>query len=228
MRHSQRRRTCRTLSGWGCRLKIDVGKYGALGSLYRKDEPGLPLADDEVEIKVAFTGVNFKDVVIAMGQFASPYLGVECSGTISRIGFKVTPLKVGDRVCAAMSLGAYNTHSRCPATSIALVPENMNFDIAASIPVVYGTAYYGIVELARMVTAETILVHAASGGVGQAATQLARLIGAEIFVTVDSVEKKQLLIDTYKIREDRIFYSRRDRKSWIAHWGRPWACLQTR
>ncbi|KAM5349407.1 hypothetical protein ACJ41O_005912 [Fusarium nematophilum] len=191
----------------GRRLKMAVGTHGALDSLYFKDEADLPLADDEIEIKVGATGMNFKDVVIAMGQISSPYIGVECSGTVSRIGAKVSSLSIGDRVCA-MSLGAYSTFARCPATSAAVIPSSMSFETAASIPVVYSTAYYGIVDLARLEPGERILIHAASGGVGQAAVQLAQMIGAEIYATVGSTEKKQLLIDTYGIPADHIFYSR--------------------
>ncbi|RMJ15894.1 hypothetical protein CDV36_004437 [Fusarium kuroshium] len=191
----------------GRRLKVAVGTYGALDSLYFKDDIELPLAEDEIEIEVAATGMNFKDVVIAMGQVSSPYLGVECSGIVSKIGSRVTSLSVGDRVCA-MSLGAYSTFARCPATSAAIIPESMSFETAASIPVVYSTAYYGIVDLAHLEPGERILIHAASGGVGQAAVQLAKMIGAEIFATVGSAEKKQLLIDTYGIPEDHVFYSR--------------------
>lgn len=189
------------------RLKVAVETFGALDSLYWRDEPEPSLAPDEVEIKIAYTGVNFKDVVIAMGQVTSPYLGVECSGTIARVGSNVTHLNPGDRVCA-MSQGAYGTYAQCPATSAAVIPEDMGFDTAASIPVVYSTAYYGLVELARMEQGESVLIHAASGGVGQAAIQLAQMIGAEIYATVGSAEKKQLLIATYGIPESRIFYSR--------------------
>ncbi|KAF3065508.1 Lovastatin diketide synthase mokB [Trichoderma lentiforme] len=191
----------------GRRLTVAVGTYGALDSLYWKDEHETPLGAHEVEIKVACTGMNFKDVVIAMGQVASPYLGVECSGTISRIGSSVGSLKVGDRVCA-MSLGAYSTYSRCLASSAAPIPDDMSFEVAASIPVVYCTAYYGIMDLARLEYGEKILIHAATGGVGQAAIQLAQMIGAEIYATVGSADKKKFLMDTYGIPESRIFYSR--------------------
>ncbi|EGR49751.1 polyketide synthase [Trichoderma reesei QM6a] len=191
----------------GRRLKVAVGTYGALDSLYWQDEQETALSPYEVEIKVACTGMNFKDVVIAMGQVASPYLGVECSGVISRVGAHVRSLKVGDRVCA-MSLGAYSTYTRCLETSAAAIPSSMSFEVAASIPVVYCTAYYGIVDLARLEHGEKILIHAATGGVGQAAIQLAQMIGAEIYATVGSADKKQLLMETYGIPEDRIFYSR--------------------
>ncbi|KAI2959036.1 hypothetical protein CBS147322_1358 [Aspergillus niger] len=189
------------------RLKIAVGTLGALDSLYWTDDPAQPLGADEIEIKVACTGANFKDVVIAMGQVASPYLGIECSGTVARVGAKVSSLKPGDRVCA-MSHGAYSTYARCPATSAAVIPDSMDFETAASIPVTYSTAYYGLVELAHMEDGESVLIHAAAGGVGQAAIQLAQLMGAEIYATVGSEEKKQMLIDRYCIPASRIFYSR--------------------
>ncbi|KAF1731582.1 Compactin diketide synthase mokB [Beauveria bassiana] len=191
----------------GRRLKLAVGTYGALDSLYWKDEEEYVLGEEEIEIKVAATGMNFKDVVIAMGQLASPYLGVECAGTVSRIGSNVRSLRVGDRVCA-MTHGAYGTYARCPATSAGLIPEGISFETSASIPVVYCTAYYGLVDLARLESGEKILIHAASGGVGQAAIQLAQMIGAEIFATVGSLDKKQHLIEEYGIADDHIFYSR--------------------
>ncbi|PFH62881.1 hypothetical protein XA68_11437 [Ophiocordyceps unilateralis] len=192
---------------YGRRLQIAIGTYGALDSLYFCDQPPVPLRDDEVEVKIAATGMNFKDVVIAMGQVPSSYLGVECSGTISNVGAKVTSLSVGDRVCA-MSLGAYGTFARCRATSAAVIPHDMTFETAASIPVVYSTAYYGMLELARLQPGESILIHAASGGVGQAAIQLAQMIGADIYATVGGADKKELLMTKYGIPEDRIFYSR--------------------
>ncbi|RDA85026.1 hypothetical protein CP532_4573 [Ophiocordyceps camponoti-leonardi (nom. inval.)] len=192
---------------YGRRLQIAIGSHGALDTIYFRDQPPRPLRDDEVEVKIAATGMNFKDVVIAMGQVPSAYIGVECSGTISNVGAKVTSLSVGDRVCA-MSLGAYGTFARCRATSAAVIPHDMSFETAASIPVVYSTAYYGMVELARLQPGESILIHAASGGVGQAAIQLAQMIGAEVYATVGGVDKKQLLMKEYGIAEDRIFYSR--------------------
>lgn len=191
----------------GRRLKIEVGTFGALDSLYWDDEELKPLRDEEIEIKVFATGMNFKDVVIAMGQVASPYLGVECSGIVSRTGAGVNSLELGDRVCA-MSLGAYGTYARCLATSAAKIPAEMSFETAASIPVVYSTAYYGMIELARVQPGEKILIHAGSGGVGQAAIQLAQMMGAEVYTTVGSNDKKQLIMEKYDIADDHIFFSR--------------------
>ncbi|KAJ6787270.1 hypothetical protein PWT90_05863 [Aphanocladium album] len=191
----------------GRRLKVAVGMYGALDSLYWTDEDAHVLGDHEIEIEVAFTGMNFKDVVITMGQLPSPYLGVECAGIVSRVGAKVSSLKVGARVCA-MTHGAYGTYARCPETSACVIPDSVPYEISASIPVVYCTAYYGLISLAHLEPGEKILIHAAAGGVGQAAIQVAQMIGAEIYATVGSHDKKKLLIEEYKIHEDHIFYSR--------------------
>lgn len=191
------------------RLKMSVGTAGALDSLYFHDDQDVSvnLGEHEIEIDVKATGMNFKDVVVAMGQLSQPYIGIECSGVVSRVGSKVESLGVGDRVCA-MSHGAYSTVARCAATSAARIPESMSFTTAASIPVVYCTAYYGLVELGRLCEGEKVLIHAAAGGVGQAAIQLAKMLGAEIFATVGSIEKKQFVMETYGIPETHIFSSR--------------------
>lgn len=191
----------------GRRLKLDIETAGALDTLFFTDDEDTLLGADEIEISVEATGVNFKDVVISMGQLASPYIGVECSGTVARVGSNVTSLAVGDRVCA-MPAGAYRTYARCLATSAAKIPTSMTMEVSASIPVVYCTAYYGICDIARLEAGERILIHAAAGGVGQAAIQLAQMVGAEIFATVGSVDKKRLIMDKYGIPEDHIFYSR--------------------
>ncbi|KAK4121887.1 polyketide synthase [Parathielavia appendiculata] len=190
-------------------LQLDIGTVGALDTLYFDDAPNdRPLGEHEIEIRVAATGMNFKDVVIAMGQLPHPgYLGVECAGVVSRVGKAVSHLAYGDRVCA-MTEGAYSTFARCAATSAVRIPDDMAFEDAASIPVVYGTAYYGLVELARLTAGERVLIHAAAGGVGQAAIQLAKMVGAEIFATVGSPEKKALIMERYGVPENRIFSSR--------------------
>ncbi|KAK8098575.1 polyketide synthase [Apiospora kogelbergensis] len=191
----------------GRRLQLAVGTIGALDSLYWRDEPETALGPDEAEVRVAATGMNFKDVVVAMGQVTQPYLGVECAGTVSRVGANVSELKQGDRVCA-MTLGAYSTYARCLGSSAAVIPSSMSFETAASIPVVYSTAYYGLLEVARLQRGQSVLIHAATGGVGQAAVQLAYLLGADVYCTVGSEDKKQLLMDTYGVPAHRIYSSR--------------------
>ena len=190
-------------------LKIAIETPGALDTLYFTDDlaVGTPLPDYEVEIEVRATSMNFKDIMISMGQLSSNYLGVECSGVISGVGSKVTDLAVGDRVCA-MSEGAYSTYTRCLGTSVQKISDNMSFEDAATIPVIYCTAYYSLFDLGRLTKGETVLIHAAAGGVGQAAIILCQMAGAEIFATVGSVAKKEFLMTQYGLPEDNIFYSR--------------------
>lgn len=190
-------------------LKIAIETAGALDTLYFTDDlaVGSPLPDYEVEIEVKATSMNFKDIMISMGQLSSKYLGVECAGIISAVGSKVTDLAVGDRVCA-MSEGAYATYTRCLGTSAQKIPDTLSFVDASTIPVIFCTAYYSLFDLGRLVKGETVLIHAAAGGVGQAAIILCQMIGAEIFATVGSVAKKEFIMSEYGIPEDHIFYSR--------------------
>lgn len=97
-------------------LKLAIESPGALDTLYFKDAAVLPLSDYEIDIEVKATSMNFKDIMISMGQLSSKYLGIECAGVVTSIGSKVTNLAVGDRVCA-MSEGAYSSFARCLGTS---------------------------------------------------------------------------------------------------------------
>ncbi|KAL1636209.1 Type I Iterative PKS [Diplodia intermedia] len=202
-------------SGDGRRLRLAIETAGALDTLYFADEDAntssAPLAADEVEIQIQATGVNFKDVVIAMGQLANPSpsasLGIECAGVVSRVGPRVSTLSVGDRVCA-MPDGAYGTYTRCRASSASRIPPAMSWEVAASLPIVFCTAYHALVDLARLERGEKVLIHAAAGGVGQACVQLASMLGAEIYASVGSAEKKAFLTQTYGVPAHRIFYSR--------------------
>jgi NADPH:quinone reductase-like Zn-dependent oxidoreductase/malonyl CoA-acyl carrier protein transacylase len=193
----------------GRALKIAIRTPGALDTIYFTDDlaVGTPLPEYEVEIQVKATSMNFKDIMIAMGQLSSKYLGVECAGVISAVGSKVTDLVVGDRV-AAMSEGSYSTYTRCLGTSCQKISDSLSFEDASTIPVIYCTAYYSLFDLARLSEGESVLIHAAAGGVGQAAIILSKMIGAEIFATVGSVVKKLFLMEEYGIPEDHIFYSR--------------------
>ena len=194
----------------GRRFKIEVGAFGQLDTLYFADDKEIeatPLADDEIEIEVKATGVNFKDIVVTMGQLAQPYIGIECSGIVSSVGKGVKGLHVGQRVMA-MPEGAYSTYARSRATSAYPIPSDVSFEQAASMPVVFCTAYYGLFTLANLKAGERVLVHAGAGGVGQASIMLAKTVGADIFVTVGSPDKKKFLQATYGIPDNRILSSR--------------------
>lgn len=189
------------------RLKLQIGSAGSLDTLYFVDDNAGPLDDDEIEIEVKATGLNFKDIVVAMGHLAQPYIGIECSGVVSSVGKNVQNTHVGQRVMA-LPLGAYSTFARCKATSAAPIPADMSFEVAATVPVVFCTAYYALFDLGRAQAGDRILIHAGAGGVGQAAIMMAKMVGAEAFVTVGSIEKKHFLMAQYGIPESHIFYSR--------------------
>ncbi|KAJ5952428.1 uncharacterized protein N7479_010841 [Penicillium vulpinum] len=191
----------------GRRFKIQIGNPGALDTLYFVDDNPPPLGDDQIEFQVKASGLNFKDIVVSMGQLAQSYIGIECSGIVSSIGSNVKKFRVGQRVMA-MPEGCFSTYARCSATSAAEIPADMSFEVAATVPVVFCTAYYALFDLGQLQAGERVLIHAGAGGVGQAAIMLAQMNGADIFVTVGYLDKKQFLMTQYSIPENRIFYSR--------------------
>ncbi|GLA55110.1 type I Iterative Polyketide synthase (PKS) [Aspergillus niger] len=171
------------------------------------EEYSQPLKPRQVEIAVKAMGMNFHDVMIAMGQIADTDLGVECSGIVARVGAGVTKYKVGDRVIT-FRLGCFRNFLRNPEEMFQKIPDDMSFEDAASIPCIYSTVYYSLFDVAHLQKGESVLIHAAAGGLGQAAIILCQYIGAEIFVTVSSEKKKRFLVKEYGIAEDHIFNSR--------------------
>lgn len=189
-------------------LKLALGSPGLLDTLHfiEDKECSTTLEANEVEIQVHAIGMNFKDCLVAMGKIPGSTLGLECAGTVSRTGTHCGFFE-GDRVLMYTS-EAFKTFSRAKADHVFKIPSDMTFHEAASIPAQFGTAWQVVHEIARIKKGETILIHSAAGGTGQAAIQIAQLLGAEVFATVGSNEKKHLLMEEYGIAEDHIFYSR--------------------
>jgi len=190
-------------------LTLAIGSVGFLDTLHFREEETLScaLADDEVEVETKSVAMNFKDCLVAMGQVPSNILGQDCAGVVLRAG-PATPFKAGDRVIMISSDGTFKTVVRGKASGALKIPDSLSFSAAATIPAPYGTAWMVIHRLARLQKGESILIHAAAGGTGQAAVQIAQAVGAAIFATVGSKEKKQLLMDVYNVPETHIFYSR--------------------
>ena len=190
-------------------LRIDIGTPGLLDSLYFVDDEDMTgsLPDDCIEVEVKASGLNFRDVMMALGQIAIDALGGEVSGIVKAIGKSVTSYRVGDRV-AGCHLGSFRNLVRPKALLMTAIPDEMSFETASALPVIYCTAYHSLFNVGRLQEGETVLIHAASGGVGQAAIELCRLIGAEVLVTVGSLEKKNFLIQDYGLKPENIFYSR--------------------
>lgn len=173
---------------------------GALDSLGYHQRDRIPPAPGEVEIEVISAGLNFLDVMIALGQIpplesaTEPRFGAECAGVITRVGSGVDELRVGEPVVAVSpAQGSLGTHLTVSAAHVVPKPETLGFDAAGSVPIVFLTAWYALHELARIRAGERVLVHAGAGGTGMAAVQIARAAGAEVFATAGSPAKRDLL-----------------------------------
>ncbi|MGH6798126.1 MAG: SDR family NAD(P)-dependent oxidoreductase, partial [Roseiarcus sp.] len=160
----------------------------------RPPEPG------QVEIAVAASGLNFRDVMWGLSVLpdemledglAGPALGLECAGHIVATGANVEGLNTGDAV-VAITGGAFATHVTVDARTVARVPEGLPLEAAVTIPVAFLTAYYALVTCARLTRGEWVLIHGGAGGVGLAALQVARWRGARVIATASSVEKRDL------------------------------------
>ena len=187
-------------------LRLAITSPGFLDTLSFTDDDRLSaqLPKDEIEIRTKAFGLNFKDVILALGQLPGYYLGQECSGVVTRAGSDASGLRIGDRVCAIAAGSIANT-VRCKADCAVKLPDEISFPSGASIPLVYCTAQYCLAHVARLKANETILIHAAAGGVGQAALMLAQASKAHIFATVGSQEKKDFLMRNFQIPEKQDF-----------------------
>ncbi len=170
-------------------------------------------ASGEVVIEVAATGLNFRDVMWAMGLlpeealedgFAGATIGMELSGRVTAVGAGVTDLAVGDTVMA-IAPAAFSTHVVVSRAGVAKLPSNIDPVAASTVPVAFLTAYYAMIELGRMKEGETILIHGAAGGVGLAALQIAKLYGARVIATAGTKEKRRFLS---MLGSDHVFDSR--------------------
>ncbi|MBP2037347.1 type I polyketide synthase [Streptomyces avidinii] len=157
------------------------------------DEAETPLAEGMVRIAVRAAGVNFRDVLIALDMYPGrAELGTECAGVVLETGPGVSGLAPGDRVMG-MVAGAFGPTAVADRRVLVRMPEGWSFESAAATPVAFLTAYYGLVDLAGLSAGESVLVHAAAGGVGMAAVQLARHLGAEVFGTASEPKWDTLL-----------------------------------
>lgn len=189
-------------------LTLSIPKTGLLESIsWEEDtEHAQELADDEVEIQIQAIGVNFRDLLVMLGKYSASTVGCECAGVVSRVGTNC-PFIPGDRVCAFL-IGCSKTYARCHYKLAVKIPEYLSTAEAASLPCTGVTAYHSLVTLAQLKKEDSILIHSATGGVGQVAVQIAKSIGAEIFVTVGNNDKRLLVKELYGIPDDHIFSSR--------------------
>jgi NADPH:quinone reductase-like Zn-dependent oxidoreductase/acyl carrier protein/short-subunit dehydrogenase/SAM-dependent methyltransferase len=174
---------------------------GQLKNLKWKELPDYFLRADEIEIKPHAAGLNFRDVMYAMGLlsdeavengFAGPTLGMELSGTVMAVGSAISEFKVGDAV-VGFAPACFSSRVITQTTAITHKPKGWSFEEATTIPTTFFTVYYALRHLAQIQPGEKILIHGAAGGVGIAAIQFARYCGAEIFATAGSDEKRDFV-----------------------------------
>ena len=175
--------------------RLVIGQYGNLDTLALAPKPRLPLAPGEVEIEVRAVGLNFRDVLSALGLLKEHLItlgvhsesdlpfGGECAGVIRAVGSTVTQFRPGDAVLTGLATGCMGSHIAVDARLIVAKPAHLSFAEAATLPVAYLTAYYALHTLARVQPGERVLIHAAAGGVGVAAIHVAHLLGAEVLAT---------------------------------------------
>jgi NADPH:quinone reductase-like Zn-dependent oxidoreductase len=171
---------------------VEVTKYGQPEVLQVRERLEPVPERNEVVIRVRAAGVNFADILMRLGLYTRtpkpPFVpGFEVSGVVEALGIDVPALRVGDRVVAStFPGGGYAEQVAVRADRVLPLPEGMSFEHAAALPVNYLTAYQALTHMANLRRGERVLIHAAAGGVGLAAIQLAKLVGAETFGTASA------------------------------------------
>jgi len=173
---------------------LEIPERGALERLRLRSLTRTSPGPGQVALDVEAAGLNFRDVLNALGTYpgdAGP-LGQECAGTVAAVGSDVVGLAVGDRVLAATS-PCLGTYALAPAALVVKLPAGLSSAAAATLPIAFMTARHALQALAGLARGERVLIHAAAGGVGLAAVQIALGLGAEVFATAGSEEKHAVL-----------------------------------
>jgi acyl transferase domain-containing protein/NADPH:quinone reductase-like Zn-dependent oxidoreductase/acyl carrier protein len=174
-------------------VRLEVERAGTLDGLAVRPMRSASLRPGEVRLQVLAAGLNFRDVLLALGMYpgGGVPLGAECAGRVVEIGTQVD-LEIGDTVFGFVP-ASMASEAVVPAAFLARVPNELTLEEAAGFPVAFLTALYGLKHLAGLRRGERVLIHAAAGGVGLAAVQLAQRCGAEVFATAGSDDKRALL-----------------------------------
>jgi NADPH:quinone reductase-like Zn-dependent oxidoreductase len=167
---------------------VVITKHGGPGVLQVQEQPDPVLGAGQVRIGVAAAGINFADVMARMGLYPDApktpcVVGYEVAGTLLELGDGVEGLSRGQRVFASTQFGGYASQVVVPAHNVVALPEQLSVEQGAAIPVNYGTAWAGLIGYGNVQSGERVLIHSAGGGVGIAATQIAKRAGAEVYGT---------------------------------------------
>ncbi len=170
---------------------VVITRHGAPEVLEVQGRPDPQVAAGEVRIEVRAAGINFADLLARTGMYPDApkvpsVVGYEVAGLVESVGEGVTSVSVGDRVMAGTRFGGYAELVTVGEQDVLNLPEALSFEQGAAVPVNYATAYAGIVLMGGLREGDRLLIHAAAGGVGISATQIARARGAEIFGTASA------------------------------------------
>ena len=190
-------------------FRLETTKPGTIENLKIREAIRRTPEANDVEIQVHAAGLNFSDILKALNLYPgldgnSPLLGIECAGVISRAGNRARGLQPGDRVFA-VARPSFGSHVTVHRGAVFPLPEGMSFAEGATIPIAFLTATYALVHAARLRKGETVLIHSATGGVGLAAIQIAKEIGAEIYASAGTGERRDFL---RRLGIDRVLDSR--------------------
>lgn len=192
-------------------LRLRCETLGNLDSLrFGETSPHvLPLEGGSIEVEIYAAGLNYKDVVVSMGYVPGDesQLGFEAAGVVRNVCPTVSGYAPGDRV-VVWSKGCFANRIRTVPARVHRIPDELSFEDAATLPVVYVTSLHALFDQGNLSRGKSILIHSAAGGVGIAAIQLAQYVGAEVFATVSSPEKRQFLHATFGLSDAQIFNSR--------------------
>ena len=171
--------------------------WGPPDSLELQDLPDLVPGPGQVAVDVRAAGVNFPDVLTVQGKYqvrpALPFTpGNEFAGVVRALGEDVRGLKVGDSVIGFTQTGAFAQQALAPAAALMPMPPGMDFDTAAAITLTYGTSHHAVVDRGQLKAGETMLVLGAAGGVGLAAIEIGKALGARVIAAASSAEKLEV------------------------------------
>jgi NADPH2:quinone reductase len=176
---------------------VEVHAIGGPETLHLIDVPTPVPGPEDILIEVESAGLNYADIMMRRGLYHGgpkpPFIpGFEAAGHIAACGEKVQHLAIGQRVVAMTGIGSYAQFVSVPASRVIPLPDNVSFDEGAAFPAQYLTAYFCLHDCGKVSAGQTVLIHAAAGGVGTAAIQLAKLAGAQVIATASSNEKLDL------------------------------------
>jgi polyketide synthase 5 len=179
-------------------MRLQIRTFGDVESMELAACERVSPGPGQIEVSVRTSSVNFADVLVAFGRYPTfegrpPQLGSDFAGVVTAVGPDVTDHKVGDRVAGLCADGCWGTFLTCDAHLAVTVPDGLSDAHAAAATTAYATAYHGLHDLARLSADDKVLIHSATGGVGQAAIAIARAAGAEIFATAGSDARRELL-----------------------------------